>query len=468
VTASRQSAVPAIEQPEILEPSRPGMAPRGGPIESGDRVFIAIRLLWEHRRFVASVLLKGTALFLLTALLIPNSYESTTALMPPDSQANSAMTMLAALTSGNLGTGGGGGGGGGALSMAADLLGLKTTGAVFASVLRSDTVSDRLINRFDLRRVYWVKTYRSARKELESRTTISEDRKSGVINVTVWDRNPDRAAQLTRAYVEELNRLVAELNTSAAHRERVFLEQRLTAVKQELDQSSKDFSEFASRNTTIDIKEQGKAMVESAAVLQGQTIAAESELRGLEQIYTENNVRVRSVQARVAELKRQLDKLGGTPSLDSDPNNPSLYPSIRQLPVLGVPYADLYRRLKINEVVFETLTKMYELAKVEEAKEIPSVKVLDVAEPPEKRSGPPRLLIVVAGAFLSLCFAAMWLFGRETWNATDDTDSRKLLLQEIASVTRAKLTWREARKASARAMRVSFPRRFNGGPPPKE
>src|SRR5207253_2187866 len=127
--------------------------------------------------------------------------------------------------------------------------------------------------------------------------------------------------------------------------------------------------QFSSKNAAIDIKEQGKAMVEGAAILQGQLIAAQSELEGLRQIYTDNNVRVRSVRARIDELKHQLEKMGGkgeNPSADSrqEQDSPaqqdSLYPSIRKLPLLGVTYADLYRRTRVQEAVFESLTKEYE------------------------------------------------------------------------------------------------------------
>src|SRR5438874_1730942 len=116
---------------------------------------------------------------------------------------------------------------------------------------------------------------------------------------------------MAEAYVEELNRLVAELSTSSARRERLFLEGRLKAVNQDLEVAEKEFSQFSSKNTAIDIKEQGKAMVEAAATLQGQYIAAQSELEGLKQIYTDNNVRIRSVKARIAELKHQLERIGG-------------------------------------------------------------------------------------------------------------------------------------------------------------
>jgi capsule polysaccharide export protein KpsE/RkpR len=201
------------------------------------------------------------------------------------------------------------------------------------------------------------------------------------------------------------------------------------------------FSEFASKNTAIDIPAQGKAMVEAAATLQGQLIAAESELHGLEAIYTDQNVRVKALKARVSELRTQLGKLGGesgSAGALSPKSDPSLYPSIRQLPVLGVTYADLYRRTKIQETVFELLTQQYELAKVQEAKEIPNVKVLDAAVVPTKKSFPPRGVFTVLGAALFFLGASVWIFANRTYASIDPQDPRKLLAEEVALTLKAR------------------------------
>ena len=328
--------------------------------------------------------------------------------------------------------------------MAGQMLGIKSTSDIFAAILSSRTVQDKLIQEFDLKRLYRDRRMEDARTDLAEHTAISVDRKSQIITISVTDNDPKRAAAMGQAYVAELDRLVAELSTSSARRERIFLEGRLKSVNQDLESAEKEFSQFSSKNTTLDIKEQGKAMVEAAATLQGQYIAAQSELEGLKQIYSDNNVRVRSVRARMDELKRQLEKLGGKDESMTDAASlpgDSLYPSIRKLPLLGVTYADLYRRTKIQEAVLETLTKEYEMAKVQEAKEIPTVKVLDPANVPDKRSFPPRTVIVLFGTVLAFATGSSWVFGKALWDQTDSNDARKVFAQEVFVTASAQLPW---------------------------
>ncbi len=394
-----------------------------------------LRLLWEHRRLLARVAVYGLLASSLIAFLIPARYDSMARLMPPDNQSTSGLSAAAAAMSG-VGAGLGG--------VASDLLGPKSTSDIFVGILSSRTVQDKLIQQFDLKKLYWDRRMEDARRDLAEHTGISVDRKSQIITISVTDHDPKRAAAMAQAYVEELNRLVAELSTSSARRERIFLDERLKAVNQDLEVAEKEFSQFSSKNTAIDIKEQGKAMVEAAATLQGQYIAVQSELEGLKQIYTDNNVRVRSVRARITELKRQLEKLGGKGEQASEQSGQQadyLYPSIRKLPLLAVTYADLYRRTRVQEAVFETLTKQYELAKVQEAKEIPTVKVLDMPIVPEKRSFPPRPLVIFLGTTLAFAAATTWVFGKTTWDQTDSNDPRKVFAQEVFQTAKAYLPW---------------------------
>jgi capsule polysaccharide export protein KpsE/RkpR len=397
------------------------------------------RLLWENRTILRRWALIGLVASTIIAFLIPVRYTTTTRLMPPDQASQGIASVLAALGKGGASDLG---------SIGTELLGVKTSGDLFVGVLKSETVQNALVNKFDLRKVYSTKRWEDARKTLGDRTDITMDRKSGIITIKVSDHSGERAAAMGREYVEQLNRLVISLDTSSAHRERVFLEERLKEVQQDLETAEKNFGQFASRNTALDVKEQGRAMIGAAGALEGELIAAETELEGLRQIYTNNNVRVRSLEARISEYKRQLQKMGGQPgeasgeasenSGDSSQNS-DVVPPIRQLPILGVAWADLYRKTKVEETVFEILTKQYEMARVEEVRAVPNIKVLDVAAIPERKSFPPRLLLMIGGTLLACALGAFWIIKSTDWEKVAANDPRKVLVNDIITTFKAKL-----------------------------
>jgi capsule polysaccharide export protein KpsE/RkpR len=401
---------------------------------SRERRIATLRLLWMDRLFLFKVGTLGLVLSILIAFLIPRRFTSTARLMPPDNQSASGLAMAAAALTDKAG--------GELGSIAGDLLGFKNTSDLFVGILTSRTAQDALIEKFDLRKVYRDRRMEDARDDLADRTSIDVDRKTQIITIKVTDKSPARAAAMAQAYVEQLNDLVANLSTSGARRERIFLEGRLAGVSQDLEAAEKHFADFASKNTAINVPEQGKAMLGAAATLEGELIAAQSELEGLRQIYTDNNVRVQSVQARVDELRHQVEKLAGKGedvSVSANQQNESPYPSMRKLPLLGVTYADLYRQARVQEAVYETLTQEYEIAKVQEAKEIPTVKVLDAPDIPEKKSFPPRTLIIGMGTILAVAVGAIWILIMQAWKDTDPLDPRKAFAIEVFGVVRTKL-----------------------------
>jgi capsule polysaccharide export protein KpsE/RkpR len=375
-----------------------------------------LRRLWIRLRLPGRLALVGFVTALMIALVLPNEYQSTVQIMPPDMNSLSGVDTWALLAGARTPVPATGG-------LASSLM--KSAGATFLGILKSRTVADALIDRFDLRRAYGTKRFIDARAELASRTSAVEDPRSGILSVTVVDRDPGRSRDLAAAYVEELNKLVAQLSSSSARRERVFLEARLKQVKDELDTAAVNLSRFSSRNATLDIEHQGRAMLDATARLQGELIVARGELRSLEAIYADDNVRVRSLKARVLELQRQLQSMGGS-THESEANLPAtqLYPSVRKLPLLGLTYTDLLRRVKLEESVFEILTKQYEAAKVQEAKEIPAVKVLDAPDLPERKSSPRRMLITLSGLLAGLACGGLWVAGPALWAriAQDDGD----------------------------------------------
>ncbi|WP_216843078.1 lipopolysaccharide biosynthesis protein [Granulicella sp. S190] len=387
-------------------------------------------LFWENRRVFLRVCVTIFLLSIAFVLLLPKEYESTTRIMPPEQGGNGA-ALLAALV--------GKGGGGGLSGLASSLLGTKNSGALFIALMHSGTISGHLIDRFGLQQVYHTSYRDSTAKRLAHLTKITEDTKSGIITVVVTDNNRERARDLAQGYLDELNKLVSRVNTSSARREREFIEERLKTVQAELQQAQMELSDFSSKNMTIDIKEQTKATVEEDAKLEGQLIAGESELDSLREIYGNQNVRVRASEARNMVLQRELQRATGqdTKALgitDGDSTRP--YPALKQLPQLGVRWANLYRTVRIHETVFDLLSEEYEMARIEEAKSIPTVGVVDFPGLPERKSGPHRILIILASTTLSAVFTALFLMAKRSWYSMNEADPCRALVLNITTTIR--------------------------------
>jgi uncharacterized protein involved in exopolysaccharide biosynthesis len=435
VEARGQATVP-IYAPSI----HPELEKRYSPPapEPDDRKGEKLWVLWRSRRFLWGVTWKTLIASIVLAFLVPPHYQSAVRFVPGENSGTSGSSSMMGLMSKALGNDNSSMGFG---LDAASLLGAKTPGAFYVEVLKSRTVQDRLINRFDLRARYGKRTYFEARKKLARFTDIEEDKKSGVITLTVTDYEPKMAAQIANAYVDELNRLAVDLNTSSAHRERQFLEERLATAKQDLARASAALSEFTTRNSMVDPQNEGRAVMDAAARMQGELIASGTELKGLQQIYSDDNVRVRTLKARMAELRSQLRTLVGQKDdvAEQDPASgwSAPYPSMHTLPGLGSRYADLYREAKIQEVVYAFVTQQFEMAKIQEAKELPIVRVMDAGVAPEKRSSPIRSLIVGGSVFGAFLLACLWVVGKYRWQQVPADDSYRLLAADIAEKFRS-------------------------------
>lgn len=412
-------------------------------------------LLWERRRILIRTAFISLALALAIAFMLPKQYESSARIMPP-SNSMGGTALLAALA-------GRGGGSLGALgALAGGFLGGGGNTSLFIDLLRSGTVTGHLIDRFNLQTVYHTRYRVDTAKHLARLTKIVDDKKSGVITLTVTDTDPVRARDIAQGYLDELNQLVNHTNTSSAHQERLFIEKRLHGVQDDLQNAQQQLSEFSSKHATIDIKEQARSLVDAAARLQAQLIIEESGLDSLRQTYGDGNIRVRSAQARIAELQAQIAKIGGsskdlsanvseTDADDSSKDSSAdLYPPLRQLPRLAVPYANLYRRVQVQETVYELLTQQYELARIQEAKDVPVVSVIDAPGIPEKKSFPPRALLALVASFCSLVMACFLLLVEEHWRQIHASDPRKVLGLEIGHALQRWLPVRLPRMRAAR------------------
>ncbi len=308
--------------------------------------------------------------------------------MPPDASTLSQPSALSQLA-------------GPTLSLGSSLTSQRTPGSTVIGIMGSRSEQDALIDTFHLQPHYDTPLRQATRERLFENSTFEEDKKSGIVTITVTDRDRQTARDLAQGYVDELNTLLNKVNTSAAQREHEFLETRLKTIKAQLDESSQALSTFSSRHETLNPVSQGAALIQAQTLLQNQVGMADSELSALRASYSDGNARVRAAEARVNSLHARLAGMSRGPA-QGDEEGGSGTPSLRQLPGLTVTYADLSRQIATQQAVYETLTKQMELAKVQEAKELPSAKELDSPVLAEKRSSPHRSLLAIGGLLLGL------------------------------------------------------------------
>lgn len=400
---------------------------------------VLAKLISSRRRFLF-VLGAGVATFSIIALLIPNRFSSMAQLMPPDPRVFVSDSVLTPSFGQGLAASG----------LLAGELNEKTPSSIAIGIMTSPRCLDDIIDRLDLRHVYHVKLYRDARKELSGKTKITEDRKTGIITVAVEDRDKYRALRIAQAYIDELNNLLNNLNVSTAHRERVFLEERLKGIKESLDNATKQMGEFSSRSGALDLTKQGDETMQAVGRLQGELYIAESNLSALKMSYTADNARVRQAQGRVDSLQSELQKMTGNSALQSGARGSESsggLPSVRQLPLLGVKYYDLYRKVTLQEAIYETLSKQYETAKVEEAEELPVVKVLTPPEVAEMKSFPPRKTIVLAGTILVEFSYIFWLVCAAYWKYADELSPIKGSI--VAVIISVRQSWLQRHVAAS-------------------
>ncbi|MCX7919968.1 MAG: Wzz/FepE/Etk N-terminal domain-containing protein [bacterium] len=388
-----------------------------------------LRPLIRYRRFIVWFWLIAVITSIIISLLLPKIYSATALIAPPNTAENTAGILSSLGVSGQMG------------AFAASFLGIPSSADFYIDILNSRIIAETLIDRFNLMQVYKTRYREDTIISLADHTLIKKT-KGELIQITVEDKDPNRAAALANAYVDELDKLTRQLGMDNAGRMRVFLEKRIAETKRELQTAEEKLKNFQAEHKMIALDEQTKAMVVGAAELEGQLIAAETELGILRSFATEDNVRVKLVKAKIAELKRQLDKIEGTVPPRTNQQKiqatnrkiqNSFYIPLTQIPDLGLELARLLREVKIQETVFELLTQQYELARVSEAKDTQSIQIVAPAKVPDKKAKPKRILIVITTAVLALGIAIFISYFRE-YLATLDTENKQqlfTLIQEL-------------------------------------
>jgi uncharacterized protein involved in exopolysaccharide biosynthesis len=333
-------------------------------------------------------------------LCLPPIYTASAKLLPPQKEGGGGLSALL-------------GQAGGLAGLAASTLGGGSD--LYVSILKSRSVADAVIKRLDLVRVYQQKNVEDARVVLDQNVKIQAG-KDGIITVVADDENATRAATLANLFVEELGRTTVRLNLSKAGTERVFLERRLEVVKKDLEAAESDLKSFAQRNKVVQIDTQAKASIEGVARMKADLATKEVQLSVLRSTLTDQSPEVRSLETGINRLKTEIARMSGTSGGGEG------IPAVGSIPSVGLEYSRKLRELKTQEAVFEQLTKQYEVAKMNEAKDSSSFQILDQAVVPLRKSKPKRTQIVISSTCMAFFLAVVLVFLQEAYGNLSDQD----------------------------------------------
>jgi uncharacterized protein involved in exopolysaccharide biosynthesis len=269
-----------------------------------------------------------------------------------------------------------------------------------------------VVEKENLMATYGIKSKEAAIKELVSRVSVNVT-PEGMITLSYEDRNRNKTADVANRFVQELDRVNRETSASKAKNARVFIEERLTQTQKDLSLAEENLRKFQEENKTLVLDDQMKSAIEKAADLKAEMVSSEIELNILSKTMSPSHPQIQSLQSRVYEIKRQLDRLELGNQNEKPEDKTILDVSFSQVPSLSLQLARLIREVKIQEAVFELLTKQYEQYKIEENKDTPTVQILDKAVPPERRAKPKRAFLVGISGILSLFASVTFVFGQE-------------------------------------------------------
>lgn len=351
-------------------------------------------VLAKHKKMIGKVTLAAAVLAVIVSLIMPNIYTATTTMLPPQQNQSSAAALLGQM--GPLGSFGG------------SALGIKNPNDLYVGMLKSRSVADDIIKRFDLQKVYDKDTETGTRDKLAKYSQIASG-KDSIITVSVDDKDPKRAAAIANAYVDELAKLNQTLAVTEAARRRLFFENQLKQAKDDLANAEVALRNTQQQSGLIQLDAQGKAIIDAVAKLRGQIVAKEVQIGAMRTFATTQNADYVLAQQELAGLKAQLSKMESNSGSDTPDDGNVLVPT-GKVPESGMEYVRKVRDVKYYETIYELLAKQYELAKIDEAKDSSLIQVLDTAVVPEKQSKPKRLLIIGMSVLIAGFLAVVWAF----------------------------------------------------------
>ena len=365
-----------------------------------------LTVLKRWKKFIVLNVFVITLFAIILSLIIPKTYRASAVLMPPLMQAG--MGVFTPLIDSPLG---------GLFSQDTD----ETLSMI--AILKSRTVLTSVIEEFNLIELYEVENIDIAIQSLKDHVLTDID-DEGTIRVSVdiltkWfhpDYQEEKAKQLcsdiANYFIKQLDIVNKNLQTEEASFQRKFIEIRYKDNIQELKSAEEKLKQFQEINNMISLPEQTHAAIEAASKIKGHILANEVRLEVFKKAYNSGHPDIDQLINEIAALTEQLHRMEYRKETEQT-NIKNIFPAFSRMPELETQLRQLMREVEIQNTLFTFLTQQYEEAKINEAKDTPTIQILDIAVKPNVKYKPFRALIVIGAGMFGLIFGCFISFVRE-------------------------------------------------------
>ena len=272
----------------------------------------------------------------------------------------------------------------------------------------------------------------STRLALAAASQIASGKKDGFITITATDKDPQFAAALANAYVDELSKLTQSMALTEASQRRMFFEKQMREAKDQLANAEVALRSTQEKTGMMYPEAQVTAIIGSASQLKGAIAAKEVQLNSMRLFSTAGNPDLVRTQEELRGLQVQLAKLEKS---QASGGADFMVPT-GKMPEVGVEYVRSVRNVKYYETIFELLAKQFELAKIDEAKDSSLIQVLDKAVVAERRTKPRRSFITLVGFFAGAILGIIFAFAREAYGSVRKDPASTQRMQRLLSAWR--------------------------------
>ncbi len=340
-------------------------------------------ILYKWKKFLIINLSIILIITTVVAFLLPKEYKSTATIMIPPNE--------------EMGLGGLGSLLGGKSSLAA--LGAKAFGVsntsedVLLGIINSRMALSWVIHKFNLMKYYEIKDNNMDKAIKAFRGDISFDpNEYSMIDFSVINKDPKLSAEIANYLVELVDSLNIKYNIERARNNRIFIEKRYNQNVKDLKRAEDSLYAFQKKYGIVAVPEQLEVTVKAAAEIEALLNQKEMQAYFLQQQFGKNSPQAQGPLAEVKMLKEKVQELKNSPNLSETSN--VLFP-FKEMPDIAIHYLRDYSEVKIQQEILEIVMPMYEQAKVEEQKSIPTVMVVDKAVPPELKYSPKKAVLII-------------------------------------------------------------------------